>query len=143
MNTPITKKSIFYAVGVGALAVFTDTQLFIIGIVTTGLVQVIRWIYAAFAQKKLSKRWTLAGVFLVCFGLAYVFGEYTLPVLPILGGLAFVDILGAILGWLETTISVIDEIFLAAVVIYEMVATDLLKAIGDLLTEKLNVKLNF
>ena len=68
-SSKISKKSIVAAGAIGALAAFTDTQLFIIGLVTTAIVQVIRWIYAAIGQKKLSKKWTLVGVFLVCFGL--------------------------------------------------------------------------
>lgn len=137
------KKTIAAAAIVAATLVLTDTQLFIIAAIATIATQGLRWIVQAILKEKVSGRWVMLFVFLVSLGLSVYWGGIAFPALPIFAGMNIVDMIVAAFLWLGALYEAAYAVLLNAIVVYEVLAKEILEKAGDLIEGAFSVKITY
>ena len=93
----------------------TEVQLFILGLVATVIVWLVKVVRAR-AGKDIPSGWLTTGVYVVSFVLALLFGLPALPAWPAIGGP--VDFVAALLQWVNDFLINVGPIVALATLLY-------------------------
>lgn len=108
-----------------------EWEKIIIGLLVVAVAQAVRWFLQIFKKEKLNKRWAYVIALVTSFVLAIAFRFPALPPFPGWDG---------IFKWLGEVVNVIDGVLFWAFAIYNIVLPELLDKLGDIIEQKLGLK---
>lgn len=124
---------VFPILVIAAQGDLAEWEKILIGLVVIAVAQIVRWIVQLVKKEKLNKRWAYIIALLVSLVLAVFLRMPAIPPFP--GWDQFFT-------WLQDVIGAIDGVLFWAILIYNIVLSDLLKKLGDIIEKAFALKVN-
>jgi hypothetical protein len=107
----------------------TADQIIILGIASSVIAQVIKWI-SDWQGKDLDRKWATAILFVVSLGLAFVWTSWAIPALPVFVGDPMTDT-ASVLAWAGSLLAMLSPIVGFAMAIYNLLLEKVFGAAKD------------